>query len=99
MPCFPPSWLSFSSTLAGDNVVNAAEEAAGVLIGGGSNADTGQVVTVLFDDYVSRPAYHVVEQMIRPIALHGRMAQFQIDPTPMPASPERWITASFQRPL
>ena len=56
-------------------------------------------VTVLFDDYAARPAYHVVEQMIRPIALHGRMAQFQIDPTPMPASPERWITASFQRPL
>ena len=56
-------------------------------------------VTVLFDDYAARPAYHVVEQMIRPIVLHGRMAQFQIDPTPMPASPERWITASFQRPL
>lgn len=56
-------------------------------------------VTVLFDDYVPRPAYHVVEQMFRPIALHGRMAQFQIDPTPRPERPESWITASFERPL
>jgi hypothetical protein len=31
--------------------------------------------------------------------MHGRMAQFQIEPTPMPDIPERWITASFQRPL
>lgn len=55
-------------------------------------------VTVLFDDY-SRPAYHVVEQAFRPIAMHGRMAQFQIDPTPMPDRPDSWIAASFQRPL
>lgn len=56
-------------------------------------------VTVLFDDYASRPAYHVVEEMFRPIAMHGRLAQFQIDPTPRPDIPDSWITASFERPL
>ncbi len=35
-------------TVAGDNVVNAAEKAAGVLVGGTSNAETGQQVTVVW---------------------------------------------------
>lgn len=33
-------------------------------------------VTLLFDDYVERTPYHVVEQFVQPIARHDRMAEF-----------------------
>lgn len=55
-------------------------------------------VTVLFDDYAGRPAYHIVERMFRPVAMHGRMAQFQIDPTPVPADREDWVNACYGDP-
>jgi hypothetical protein len=41
-------------------------------------------VTVLFDDYTDRPAYHVVEQMVQPVQTVGRMAEFQIAPQDWP---------------
>jgi hypothetical protein len=37
-------------------------------------------VTVLFDDYVGRPAYHVVESVARPVGTIGRMAEFRLEP-------------------
>jgi len=38
--------------------------------------------TVLFDDYGGRPAYHAVERLASPVARHGRMAEFHIEPGP-----------------
>lgn len=37
-------------------------------------------VTVLFDDYVDRPKYHVVEQIAAPTEIIGRMARFDLTP-------------------
>jgi len=36
---------------------------------------------VLFDDYADSPAYHVVEEIVKPIRLHGRMAEFSVPKT------------------
>lgn len=45
-------------------------------------------VTVLFDDYVNRPHYHVVERFVRPERILGRMAIFQLAPGSI--SPDNW---------
>ncbi|WP_205518752.1 hypothetical protein [Pseudotabrizicola algicola] len=37
-------------------------------------------VTVLFDDYTDRPAYHVVERFAAPLRRVGRMAMFTLAP-------------------
>ena len=37
-------------------------------------------VTVLFDDYVERTAYHVVEKLAVPVETVGRMARFELAP-------------------
>lgn len=39
-----------------------------------------RTVTVLFDDYAQRPAYHLVEELVGAPRMVGRMAVFQIDP-------------------
>lgn len=39
---------------------------------------------ILWDDYVDRPEYHLVEEVIKPVALFGRMARFEIEPTSFP---------------
>jgi hypothetical protein len=41
---------------------------------------TRKPVTVLFDDYTGRPAYHSVEAFIRPSEIVGRMAIFEVQP-------------------
>lgn len=41
-------------------------------------------VTVLFDDYVDRAAYHVVERMVQPRQTVGRMAEFHLTPQSWP---------------
>lgn len=41
-------------------------------------------VTVLFDDYADRPAYHVVERMVQPQQTVGRMAEFRLLPQSWP---------------
>lgn len=41
---------------------------------------TSQPVTVLFDDYANRPMYHVIERLITPTRIIGRMAQFDVVP-------------------
>ncbi|PSJ56514.1 hypothetical protein [Kumtagia ephedrae] len=37
-------------------------------------------VTVLFDDYVDREAYHQVEEFVKPTRTIGRMAEFHVEP-------------------
>lgn len=39
---------------------------------------------VLFDDYTNRPYYHWVEELAKPVVLHGRMAEFLIQRTTIP---------------
>ena len=41
-------------------------------------------VTVLFDDYTPRPNYHIVEKMLTPVRIIGRMAEFRIEPQSWP---------------
>ena len=55
-------------------------------------------VRVLFDDYVGRGAYHAIEQMFKPIRLHGRMAEFHITPTPIDPTRLNWVMGWFLRP-
>lgn len=44
---------------------------------------TEKPVTLLFDDYVDRPFYHRVEKYVEPVEVKGRMARFDIVPTPL----------------
>lgn len=39
-----------------------------------------QRTTIVFDDYVHRPKYHVVEEFLSPVQLGSRLAVFVIDP-------------------
>jgi len=39
---------------------------------------------ILFDDYVNRPEYHVVERYLKPVRLAGRMAEFVVEPVAEP---------------
>ena|GEM_PF-1204573 len=39
---------------------------------------------ILFDDYVDRPEYHVVERYLQPARLAGRMAEFVVEPVAEP---------------
>ena len=55
-------------------------------------------VTVLFDDYTGREPYHAIEAMFRPVALHGRMAEFHLEPTPIPADKLAWAMGWFLKP-
>lgn len=43
-----------------------------------------QPTTVLFDDYVERPDYHVIERLVKPSRIVGRMAEFQVVPQSWP---------------
>lgn len=54
-------------------------------------------VTVLFDDYAGRRTYHGVEEFLRPSALIGRMARFDLAPQPVPADRLGWIISYFTR--
>ncbi len=50
---------------------------------------------VLFDDYLDRPLYHSVEDFAMPSAYFGRMAQFDLVPTTLPAQKLGWIVQRF----
>lgn len=52
-------------------------------------------VTVLFDDYFDRKPYHLVEDIVKPSAMIGRMAQFDLTPMTIPADRLGWIVARF----
>lgn len=42
-------------------------------------------VTILFDDYLDRKSYHVVEKLLMPAEIVGRMARFEVSPRVWPA--------------
>lgn len=46
---------------------------------------TRQPLTVLFDDYANRPMYHVVEELLKPIEIVGRLAVFRVTPQEWPS--------------
>lgn len=47
--------------------------------------NTRAPVTVLFDDYLNRPSYKIVEELLPPAEIVGRMAMFYIEPRSWPA--------------
>lgn len=59
---------------------------------------TSAPVRVLIDDYLDRDAYHAVERFAKPTAYYGRMAQFDITPTPIPPQRLSWIIQRFLQP-
>ncbi|WP_435258943.1 hypothetical protein ACSBLW_03990 [Thioclava sp. FR2] len=52
-------------------------------------------VTVLVDDYAVRPQYHEIESFLKPVRLHGRMAEFDVAPTTIPADRLNWVIGWF----
>lgn len=55
-------------------------------------------VTVLWDDYIDRPTYHEVEDLVKPVETIGRMARFDLSPMPIPPDRLLWIIQTFLRP-
>jgi hypothetical protein len=55
-------------------------------------------VRLMFDDYVPRKAYHAVEALAGAPRIVGRMAVFDLVPTPVPADRLAWIIPQFIRP-
>lgn len=58
---------------------------------------TQKPVTVLFDDYTERPAYHSVEAFLKPKEMVGRMAVFNVQPRPFDPSETGAIMDHFFR--
>lgn len=58
---------------------------------------TRKPVTVLFDDYTERPAYHSVEAFLKPTEMVGRMAVFYVQPRPFDPSETGAIMDHFFR--
>ncbi|MBV7265560.1 hypothetical protein [Erythrobacter ani] len=58
---------------------------------------TRQTVTLLFDDYKSRPAYHSVEGFLKPTKIVGRLAVFRVEPRQLDASEIRKLMENFFR--
>jgi len=54
-------------------------------------------VTLFWDDYSDRPTYHEVERLAKPVRMHGRMAQFDLTPTPVTGADLAWIIDQFTR--
>jgi len=54
-------------------------------------------VTLLWDDYADRPSYHEVERFAKPVRMHGRMARFDLTPTPIQGADLAWIIEQFTR--
>lgn len=52
-------------------------------------------VTVLFDDYTDRPRYHLVEKLVRPSRLIGRMAEFQLQPGQIGSADIGFVISQF----
>ena len=55
-------------------------------------------ITVLWDDYQDRPPYARVEEFVRPVATHGRLARFELVPMPLPPGAVRLLAESFMDP-
>lgn len=56
---------------------------------------TRKPVTVLFDDYLNRPRYHLVEEIAPPLAIIGRMAEFRIEPGMVRQSQIGYVISQF----
>lgn len=54
-----------------------------------------QPVIVLFDDYADRPKYQLVEQLVRPCRIIGRMAEFQLAPGLAQGKDMGFVVAQF----
>lgn len=57
-----------------------------------------QPLTVLFDDYVDRKPYHMVERYLAPTEIRGRMARFDMTPHAFPTQDMAQIFQEFTRP-
>lgn len=55
-------------------------------------------VTVLWDDYIERKGYHVMESFAPLVRTHGRMAEFHLAPTQVPAERLGLILTTYLRP-
>lgn len=56
-------------------------------------------VVALFDDYRDRKPYHGVENLLKPAAMVGRMARFELVPMAFPADRTAWILNYYTRPV
>jgi len=54
-------------------------------------------VTLFWDDYADRATYHEVERLAKPVRMHGRMARFDLTPTPVQGADLAWIIDQFTR--
>jgi hypothetical protein len=57
-----------------------------------------RTTTVLWDDYIDRPNYHIVEKLVKPITMIGRMALFEISPMAVPVDKLAWVLDTYLRP-
>lgn len=55
-------------------------------------------VTVLWDDYTIRPEYHPMETFCQPVRTIGRMAEFHLTPTAIPAEKLGLILSTYLCP-
>lgn len=56
---------------------------------------TRKPVTVLFDDYADRPMYQMVERLIKPAQVVGRMARFDVVPDMIAQSDMGFVVSLF----
>lgn len=59
---------------------------------------TEKPITLFVDDYVSREAYHKLQDYLGPADIIGRMARFEITPGPIPKADWLRITKFMYRP-
>jgi hypothetical protein len=59
---------------------------------------TEKPITLLFDDFAPRQAYHKVQDYLGPAELIGRMARFHITPQPIPKAHWLRLTQFMYRP-
>jgi hypothetical protein len=59
---------------------------------------TGREIELYFDDYKRRTQYHAVEEILGKPALIGRMARFEVAPTPIPVDRLAWVIRMITRP-
>ncbi len=60
---------------------------------------TQKPLALLFDDYLRRTHYHAIEEVIgAPKEIIGRMARFEISPTPLPIERLTWVIRAMTNP-
>lgn len=52
-------------------------------------------IKVLFDDYTDRATYHLVEQLVQPVQIVGRMAEFHLSPGMVHPEDVSFVIAKF----